>query len=276
MKLSGGKKTWIILIIIIVLLSMGFLIWRGPIKETNFPKNVLSEFLRPFQKIVANVHHSVNEYFTLLTNLKEIQEENKSLSDQVEKLQLQMTDYNKIVLENNRLCKLLAFKELVPFKTVGAKVIGMTPNNWIQDIIIDRGYSDGIQEKMPVITYNGALVGQIKSVSANTATLVLLSEVNFAVGGRIEREESRAIGIVRGLAERQDMLLLDQIAWDTDIQEGDFVVTSGLTTSNFPMGIPIGEVIRIKEENFGAIQQAEIKPFLNLSPLEEVLIILEF
>ena len=272
----GGTKSLIIVAIVIFLISLGIFSWHGvKVREMHPVENALFQMLRPFQMFVTNVHHSVNEYWSLLTNLKKIKTDIKMLKRRVGDLEFQLSDYNQIKLENERLRKLLAFKELVPFQTIGASVIGMTPNNWVQDLIINRGAADGIKEKMPVITYNGALVGQISQVTANTSRVLLLADVNFVVGGRIEREDSRAIGIVKGLPDSRDVVIMDQIPWDAQLKEGDLVVTSGLTSA-FPKGIPIGRIIRIRQENYGLVQQAEIKPFMNLAPIEEVLIITQY
>lgn len=276
MQLPGGNRLWVILIIGILVLSVGALsLEGGKLKEMRLFESVLYQLLRPFQKAITNIHHSVNDYWALLTSLKVIKQENEDLTKQVQKLESQLAEYNKTRLENQRLRKLLAFKELVSFETVGASVIGITPTNWESELVIDRGSKAGIKEKMPVISYNGALVGQISRVTPTTAIVTLLSDVSFAVGGRIEREDSRAIGIIRGQAEDKTTVLMDQIPWDAEIKEGDLVITSGLT-NNFPVGIPIGMIVRVMEEDFGLIQQAEIKPIMSLTPIEEVLVITNF
>lgn len=276
MKLPGGSRLWIIIAVAVVILGLGLFSWQGVrLKEMRLFESALYQLLRPFQVLGSNIHHSVNEYWTLVTNLKKIKEENRTLRSRVAELELKLADFDIVHLENERLRKLLAFKELVPFQTIGAAVIGMTPNNWVQDMIINRGSADGIKENMPVITYNGALVGQISQVTPNTARLLLISDVNFVAGGRVQRPDSRAIGIMKGLAEFKDVVVMDQIPWDADVKEGDLVITSGLTET-FPAGIPIGRVIRVRQENYGLIQQAEIKPFMNLVPIEEVLVITDF
>ena len=276
MKFPGGYRYLLIAILMIAILGLGFLSWRGlQLEETNFLESLLYQVLRPFQRFVTDVHHSVNDYWELISNLEEIKEEDEKLKDRIAELEQQLAQYNKIKQENKRLRKLLAFKELVPFETVGGKVIGITPNNWVQELIINRGAKDGIKEKMPVITYNGALVGKISKVTANTARITLITDVNFTVGGRIQREESRAIGVIRGRAKEKEYLLMDQVPWDAELKEGDLVVTSGLT-NNFPMGIPIGKVVEVKQGNYGLIQQAEVEPFMNLTPIEEVLVITDF
>lgn len=276
MKLPGSNRLWIMIVVALVILGLGLFSWQGfRLKEMRLAESALYQILRPFQVLGTNIHHSLDEYWVLITNLRKIKQENHDLKQRVGELEYKLADYNSISLENERLRKLLAFKQLVPFKTLGASVIGMTPNNWMQDLIIDRGSADGVKEKMPVVTYNGALVGQISQVTPHTARLLLISDINFVAGGRVERPESRAIGIIRGLAEFKDVVVMDQIPWDAEVKEGDLIITSGLTNA-FPAGIPIGRVIRVRQENYGLIQQAEIKPFMNLVPIEEVLIITEF
>ncbi len=276
MRLPGERRFWVIIGVIILVITLGAFSLQGiKVKEMHFLESVLYQILRPFQKIVTNVNQSINDYWTLVTNLKKVKLENQDLKKRVDQLELQLVDYNKITLENQRLRKLLAFKELVPYKTVGAHVIGTTPNNWVHNLIIDRGTTDGISAKMPVITYNGALVGHIAEATANTSRVVLITDVNFAVSGRVQKAESRAVGVVRGEAEDQDIVLMDLIPWDAEIEEDDLIVTSGLS-ENFPMDIPIGKVILVIEKDFGLTQQAEIRPFMSLAPIEEVLIITDF
>lgn len=276
MRFPRRQRFWIILVVVLLIGALVALSLRGvKVKEVHFLESILYRIVSPFQKIVTNVNHTVRDYWTLVTNLKQIRAENQEYKQRVAELEFQLTDYQKTVIENQRLRKLLAFKELVPYKMVGAKVIGITPNNWVQYLIIDRGTEDGIQAKMPVITYNGTLVGQILKATAHTSRVILLTDVNFVTSGRIQGDDSRAIGVIRGLPEQTNTVLMDQIPWDAEVKEDDLVVTSRLST-NFPEGIPIGKVKLVKEENFGLIQQAEIKAFMRLETVEEVLVITEF
>lgn len=276
MRFLRRQRFWIILVVVLLIGALVALSLRGvKVKEVHFLESILYRIVSPFQKIVTNVNHTVRDYWTLVTNLKQIRAENQEYKQRVAELEFQLTDYQKTVIENQRLRKLLAFKELVPYKMVGAKVIGITPNNWVQYLIIDRGTEDGIQAKMPVITYNGTLVGQILKTTAHTSRVILLTDVNFVTSGRIQGDDSRAIGVIRGLPEQTNTVLMDQIPWDAEVKEDDLVVTSRLST-NFPEGIPIGKVKLVKEENFGLIQQAEIKAFMRLETVEEVLVITEF
>jgi rod shape-determining protein MreC len=60
---------------------------------------------------------------------------------------------------------------------------------------------------------------------------------------------------------------------DADIQVSDVIITSGLTET-YPKGLLIGSVLNIGEEFSGLSRYAIIKPVVNLSNIEEVLIII--
>jgi rod shape-determining protein MreC len=66
---------------------------------------------------------------------------------------------------------------------------------------------------------------------------------------------------------------------ESDIQVLDTIITSGLTstlglTSIYPKGLIIGTVIALQDEFSGLSKYAVIKPSVDLSGLEEVLIII--
>mgnify|MGYP006302464389 FL=1 len=112
MKFPGGYRYLLIAILMIAILGLGFLSWRGlQLEETNFLESLLYQVLRPFQRFVTDVHHSVNDYWDLISNLEEIKEEDEKLKDRIAELEQKLAQYNKIKQENKRLRKLLAFKE---------------------------------------------------------------------------------------------------------------------------------------------------------------------
>jgi rod shape-determining protein MreC len=55
------------------------------------------------------------------------------------------------------------------------------------------------------------------------------------------------------------------------VKVGDVVVTSGLG-QRFPASIVVGEIVKVEKPAFGLYQQAEVRPAVNFSRLEEVLI----
>jgi rod shape-determining protein MreC len=59
---------------------------------------------------------------------------------------------------------------------------------------------------------------------------------------------------------------------EADIKVNDTILTSGLTDT-YPKGLLIGSVIDIQDEFSGLSRYAIIKPAVNVSNLEEVLVI---
>ena len=57
-----------------------------------------------------------------------------------------------------------------------------------------------------------------------------------------------------------------------DIQPGDLLLSSGLG-GNFPKGIPVGSIIKVTRKSFGVTQKVEVKPSVDFSKLEEVLVV---
>jgi rod shape-determining protein MreC len=128
---------------------------------------------------------------------------------------------------------------------------------------------------MPVITYQGYLVGRVENVGSNSAQIRLIIDHNFVVGGIVARTDSREIGLVKGSGRGDRPNIMDSIAWDADIKAGDVVLTSGLS-NNFPPGLKIGEVAEVETDNYGLSQKADINLFMHQITLEEVMIIKNF
>ena len=81
---------------------------------------------------------------------------------------------------------------------------------------------------------------------------------------------SRARGIVEGL---NDTLCQLKFALRVDdIQPGDILLSSGLGGS-FPKAIPVGTVIKVTRKTFGVTQKVEVKPNVDFSKLEEVMVV---
>jgi len=158
---------------------------------------------------------------------------------------------------------------------VGAEVIANSPSPWEKTITINKGSRDGLEKRMPVITYSGYLVGRIENTGSNYSQIRLITDQDFVVGGIIARTDSREIGLVRGSGRDEKNNIMDNIAWDADVQENDVVLTSGLS-NNFPSGLKIGKVLEVESDNYGLSQKAEIDLYINNITLEEVMIITSF
>mgnify|MGYP006271803965 CR=1 FL=1 len=269
------KNHKIVLSILLLISLIRIVNLIGVDKDYNFlEKIVIDYFFRPFFIAIDGVKDFTGRNIEVITDYQETKENNKRLKKRVEELNYRLSKLEKIKNENQRLRKLLDFKERVPYQAVGASVVSHSADNWSQVVTINRGQQSGIEAKMAVIAERGYLIGVVKRVTQYTAQVLLLTDQEFVTGGLVSRTSSRDLGVIRG-RRSSNKLLMNNLSWDADIKVKDIIVTSGLS-GNLPKGLPIGEVISVSPDNYGLTQEAKIDPFLSLERLEEVLVITDF
>ena len=211
--------------------------------------------LFPFREIkkIFQYHSTYNKYQTLK---KESDGFKKRLIEQEEALQ-----------ENDRLRELLGLKKSLIFSSVVANVIGRDPSNWTSIVFIDKGKKDGLKQGMPVVNALG-VIGKVSEVGQSASKVMLLNDPSFSVAGLIQRtrDQGLVVGTLKGLCRMRYLLP------DAEIKNTDKVITSKLSSS-FPEGLLIGYVIRVDDSLSTPTKECLIKPAVNFSQLEEVLVI---
>ncbi|TDX41833.1 rod shape-determining protein MreC [Halanaerobium congolense] len=241
----------------------------------NWLSDLIYNLISPIINLLNQLVESVKNFFITLFSIDEINQEIKELRQRNSVLERQILFLENINRENQRLRELLDFKEKVNYQMLGAEVIANSPSIWEKTITINRGSKDGLKARMPVISYQGYLVGRVENVGSSSAQVRLITDHNFVVGGIIARTDSREIGLVKGSGRDDRPNIMDSIAWDADLEKGDVVLTSGLS-NNFPSGLKIGEVEAVETDNYGLSQKADINLFIHQITLEEVMIIKNF
>ncbi|MEC9490315.1 MAG: rod shape-determining protein MreC [Halanaerobiales bacterium] len=263
-------------LILLMVLIIGFVYFS----DFNLPfgswlSDLAYNLITPILNIIHHLVENITGFFNTLFSIDDITREIEKLRQENSVLKRQILFLENINRENKRLRELLEFKEKVEYQMVGAEVIANSPSIWEKVITINRGRSDGLKERMPVITYQGYLIGRIEELGSSSAQVRLITDQNFVVGGIIARTEAREIGLVRGSGRDDQPNIMDNIAWDADIQPGDIVLTSGLS-NNFPSGLKIGKIAEVEVDNYGLSQKAKVNLFINNITLEEVMVIKKF
>jgi rod shape-determining protein MreC len=162
--------------------------------------------------------------------------------------------------------QLLALRDRSNLSTTAAEVIAASATPDFRTATIDKGSRDGLRPDMAVIAPAG-VVGRVVVPSARAAKVQLLIDRNAAAGALIER--SRAQGVVTGGGG--DRLRLEYVSEVADVVVGDLVVTSGID-GIYPKGFTIGRVESV--EKSGGSWRVVVKPSVDFSALEEVLVVL--
>ena len=238
-------------------------------KGVDFFDALLMELVSPFQKastfVVKTVHGVFQKYIILI----HLQRENVMLKQKMAELQQENFQMKEMAYANERLRRLLAFREKISSSVIAAEVIGQDPSSWFKSVTLNKGERDGVRKGMAVISPEG-VVGQILKTSPYHSTVLLITDYNSAIDALVQR--TRAKAIVEGKGENRCQL--KYLLRSDDVIVGDVVVTSGLG-GNFPKGVTVGEIRRVDKKEYGIFQYAELVPSVDLTKLEEVLVIAE-
>ena len=257
--------------ILAVALVMAFLLMTLQVRHdhavVSFTRQAVLFLMSPVIKVTAVTVGSVSRVWGDYVDLRNLREESLRLTHEAAVLQRRISYLEEQALETQRLQGLLAMREVSRAEFLAARVVGKDATNWFKTVLIDRGSLAGIRRNMPVVAPDG-LVGRVVEVTPTAAKVQLITDPVSAAGGLIQR--TRVIGIVSGsLGAGLKVRYLPLMA---DIAIGDEVVTSGMG-GVFPKGIPLGRVIAAERRSGALFQEATLAPNVDLSRLEEVLIL---
>lgn len=235
-------------------------------------EKVAVEITAPFQKLFANAFNATRSMWYRYFNLVNTHKQNLLLRDEIYSLRAENFFYKERLATYQRLEKQFQLSEAPDKKAVDAQVIGWDPSGLFKAVIIDKGWLSGLTVNMPVINADG-VVGRVVSVSKNYSKVLLLIDQNSAVDCVTQR--SRDSGIVKGLSSKTISYdpSMDYVSKLSDIEVGDAVITSGIG-GIFPKGIPVGQVIDVQTPPDELFMEIKIKPSVDFSKIEEVLVIL--
>jgi rod shape-determining protein MreC len=208
----------------------------------------------------------VRNAWTGYIGLRHVKAENEELKRQLADAQIELQQHRALAGRARGLEQLLAMQQGSPLKMAGASVIAAAATPEFRTVTIDKGSRDGIAHDMAVVAAGG-VVGRVVIASSLASKVQLLIDRNAAAGALIER--SRAQGVVVG--EGDDLLRMEYVSEVAEVAVGDLVVTSGID-GIFPKGFTIGRVEKI-DKNGGAYRQILVRPAIDYSSLEEVLVV---
>ncbi|MBS1993906.1 MAG: rod shape-determining protein MreC [Cyanobacteria bacterium SZAS LIN-2] len=169
--------------------------------------------------------------------------------------------------DSSRLRSLLELKQKSERTTVAAEVVARNPDNWFEQVVIDKGSADKVTKGSAVISVSG-VIGQVVSCSEHASVVRLLTDPEQKLGVLIPR--LGVTGILVGDHEKNAHI--DFVPVGTNVDAGDKVVCLG-KAGTFPDNHPVGTVAAVRRDANGASMQIDVKLSDNCYDVSQVLVL---
>ena len=179
---------------------------------------------------IEAIQTNIVEYFRLRKDNQVLAEENAYLKTQL----MLLANQEEVTLERD---SQYIYSHL-DWEYIPAKVIDISTNKQHNYLTINKGARDSIQVDMGVVSKDG-VVGIVSAVGERYALVVPIIHVGMNLSCRLKT--NNYIGRTQWNGIRYDEVALEDISRHVAVNEGDTVVTSGLTNV-FPEGIVVGVV----------------------------------
>ena len=239
---------------ILIVLSLALMALPEPV-QLEAGRSILARLMLPAQRAT-----------TFIDDFREVRAENERLRRMVATLALERERLLQFRDERERLRRLAEFKEEQTRRLVPAEVVGRDFDRMQANLVIDKGSSSGLHEKMPVFTYGG-LVGSLSRVFMNTSWVELLSSKNHPVSCIDKR--SRVVGVLEW--RQRNFFELKHVGGAEDVMAGDTLLTSGFGGA-IPKGYVAAIVTRVSPASDGLSLRIDARSPVNFLGLEEVFV----
>ncbi len=249
------KRSLLVLFIILEIAAISLLL-----RNNSFQK---SSAINSANQISGNFYSKLQDVRGYLY-LKEVNDSlvlkyNALLNSQKSSMQL---DTNvKIVFEDS------LYKQRYTY--IAAKVVNVSTNFRSNYITINKGSNHGIKANMAVNGVNG-IVGIVKEVSPNFATIVSLLHKNTSISSKIKKSDYS--GNITWGGKNINEVDLNEIPEHAKFAQGDTVITSSYSAI-FPEGFPIGTVSDFIIEDGSPNFKIKVNLFSDFKKLSYVFVI---
>jgi len=267
MQLPKRKYSLFLLALLFVLVLALFSYQLKFSQRSGLLRKTVLEIASPLEAAINDSVVGIGETWRRYLFLYGLTDENKRLREVNARLTRKVIEYREAYLENNRLRRLLAFKEKLGYKTVAAGIIRRDMAGFMKTLMIDRGESDGIQKGQPVIVETG-LVGRVIETTWHASRVLLLTDENSNVDALIQG--TRANGILQGTGVGS--CSLKYIVKTETVRKGDIILTSGLG-GVFPKELILGVVRGVENNKTSMFQNIDVVPGVDFRKMEELLVI---
>ena len=254
---------------LVVVFLIAFSFHSEPPEKTGFFRRIVLEAVVPLERAINAAFSSIGRGWEKYVLLVGREQETEKLEERIASLTREVNDCREMSLECVRLRKLMGTKDTITFPTVAARVVGRNRLSVFRTVLIDKGTVDGVEIGFPVVVAQG-VAGRIIEVSWNVSKVLLLVDYNSNIDALVQR--NRCQGVVQG--RDRAGCELKYVQRSEEIRVGDVVISSGLA-GVFPKGLLLGTVAEVDKTETGLFQRIALHPSVDVTRLEEVLVIVK-
>ena len=162
---------------------------------------------------------------------------------------------------------------LSDYDYLNATVVNRNANTWYNNLTIDKGSNNGIEEGMVVINSTG-VIGKTTNVStfSSDVKLITTTDTNNKISVKITSGDNHLTGLINGYDYKTGYLEVEGISNTENVSVGDLVYTSGLG-GVFPSGILIGKVKSITTDVYDLSKIINVSPSANFEDINYVTVL---
>lgn len=203
-----------------------------------------------------------------LFQLEKIKSENQRLKQSNLELHSDLQKLKILEKKNARLEILLGSLQAREYKVNFTELISADYTPFKQRVVMNRGEKDAVYIGQVILDAYGVM-GQIISITPISATGMLISDPAHTMLAQVERSGIRVL--VAGTGNPRQ-LALRYVPMETDIREGDAIVTSGLD-NRYPPHYLIGHVKRVVRPPDRSFAVISLRPAAQLDRAREALLL---
>lgn len=254
-------------LVFFVMLSLVLMAVDARFKYLLEIRQAFSTVVYPLQKL-ANVPGTIYDSASELLFSGHLADENIHLKQRhlVDRGQLQQL--SALEAENAQLRKLLEATQRVESKAVMAEILHVPRDPFNRKVMLDKGSQNGVQPGQVVVDDIG-VVGQVTRDYPWASEVTLITDKDHSVPVQVVRNGLRSV--ISGTG-KDAMLELRYLAVNTDIQEGDSLVTSGID-GVYPPGLPVAVVSKIERNPTYVFARVTCTPVAGVGHNRQLLIL---
>ena len=269
-----NKKIMIGVIVGVIFLSViGFFVGR---KQSRLEKTLSNSISMIEYYIVKKPLSFIGDIFNEYNDLKDVYDENKKLKAKLDSYANVEAENEILTTEIDKLKKITEIDYLPSdYQTKVATVQIRDQTNWNDEITIDLGSMNDIQEGMAVCDSKG-MVGVVSKVTEISSTVSLITSENPSnqIPVMVVNGDQVVYGLLENYSVNSQKLNITLLSNIDKLEKGAKVYTSGLGgDGKSPKGIYIGKAKKLVTQTDGTTTTLMVTPAANMEDLSYVSVI---